>query len=142
MCGELDDNVQIGQDLLEKLKVMSGMLGLTPEGGVAGPKGLEAAEGRATYMESLFNAGLTRALADSNAAEPEEIVDAIASQAIAFGRLAGFMAGQLPPEADLFRTTMEAMMEGHAETARLVRQYRQNQDHAHGHSHDHDHHHH
>jgi len=143
MCGELDDNVQIGQDLLAKLKVMSGMLGLNEQGAAGqGPTGLETAEGRAAYMEALFNAGLTRALADTNAAEPEEIVDAIASQAIAFGRLAGFLAGQLPPEADLFCTTMEAMMAGHAETAHLARKYRHQQDHAHGHSHDHDHDHH
>lgn len=140
MCGELDDNVQIGQDLLDRLKVMSGMLGLKEQGAAGqGPTGLETADGRAAYMETLFNAGLTRALADTNAAEPEEIVDAIASQAIAFGRLAGFLAGQLPPEADLFRTTMEAMMAGHAETAHLARKYRHQQDHAHGHSHDHDH---
>lgn len=143
MCGELDDNVQIGQDLLDRLKVMSGMLGLKEQGAAEqGPTGLETADGRAAYMETLFNAGLTRALADTNAAEPEEIVDAIASQAIAFGRLAGFLAGQLPPEADLFRTTMEAMMAGHAETAHLARKYRHQQDHAHGHSHDHDHDHH
>ena len=142
MCGELDENAQIGHDLLERLRVMTRMLGLAEPGttGSSGaPQGLAAAEGRATYMEALFNAGLTRALADTAAADPEEAVDAIASQAIAFARLAGFLAGQLPPEADLFRTTMEAMMAGHAETAHLARKYRHQQDHAHGHSHDHDH---
>jgi ABC-type nickel/cobalt efflux system permease component RcnA len=117
------------------------MLGLAPAGaaGQGGPQGLASADGRAAYMEALFNAGMTRALSDTAAAEPEETVDAIASQAIAFARLAGFLAGQLPPEADLFRTTMEAMMAGHAETSRLSREYRHQQDHAHGHSHDHDH---
>lgn len=142
MCGELDDNVQIGQDLLERMKVMSRMLGIAPASeGAQPPARLASAEGRAAYMSQLFNAGLTRALNDANAAEPEETVDAIASQAIAFARLAGFLAGQLPPEADLFRATIEALSSGHAETARLSDEYRHAQAHAHGHDHSHDHHH-
>lgn len=143
MCGELDESTQIGQNILERLKVMARMLGVP---GAAtqqkGPKRLAEAAGRADYMQALFNAGLSRALSDTSAVEPEEAVDAIASQAIAFARLAGFLAGQLPPEADLFRTALEAMMAGHAETARLEGQYRHEQDHLHGHSHDHPHDHH
>lgn len=146
MCGELDDNVQIGNDLLERLRVMTRMLGVAEGTSPAseGPRGLVSAEGRAAYMDALFNSGLTRALSDSTAADPEETVDAIAAQAIAFARLAGFLAGQLPPEADLFRTTVEALMAGHAETGRLAHAYRHARDEAHGHSHDddHDHHHH
>lgn len=151
MCGEIDENVTIGHDLLEQLKVMSSMLGVTlteAESANEGPKNLDTAEGRAAYMQSLFLAGLRRALADSDAAEPEEKVDALASQAIAFARLSGFLAGQLPPEADLFRAISEAMISGHGETARLSRIYHHKQDEAHGHSHDddhdhdHDHHHH
>lgn len=159
MCGELDDNVQIGQDLLDRFKVMSRMMGLSdPQEKAAvsptsGPKALASSAGRARYMDQLFNAGLTRALADSAAADPEETIDALASQTIAFARLAGFLAGQLPPEADLFRAAMEAFMAGHAETGRLTAQYRRDQDEAHGHSHEdhehehdhshsHDHHHH
>lgn len=142
MCGELDESAQIGQDLVERLKVMSGMLGVSGgEAATGAPSGLAEASGRAAYMQSLFNAGLSRALADSAAVEPEEAVDAIASQAIAFARLAGFLAGQLPPEADLIRPVMEALLAGHAETGKLARDYRHRQDHLHGHSHDHDHHH-
>lgn len=143
MCGEIDENVQIGRDLLERFGVMSKMLGLampTQTGGA--PEGLASAEGRAAYMDQLFRAGLTRSLNDASLADEEETVDAIASQAIAFARLAGFIAGQLPPEADLFRAVIEALTAGHGETARLEREYRHMQDHEHGHSHDHDHHHH
>lgn len=142
MCGEIDENVAIGHDLIEQLKVMSGMLGVTlskEDTDAAGPTNLESADGRAAYMQSLFQAGLRRALADSEAAEPEEKVDAVASQAIAFARLAGFLAGQLPPEADLYRAISEAMMAGHSEIASLSRAYRHKQDEAHGHSHDDDH---
>ncbi len=144
MCGDLDDNAQIGQQLLEQLKVMTRMLGIATDRAPdpAGPAGLATVDGRAAYMETLFSAGLTRALNDSALAEPEVVVDAIASQAIAFARLAGFLAGQLPPEADLFRTTLEALMAGHAEPTRLARAYQHEQDHLHGHSHDHGHDHH
>jgi hypothetical protein len=145
MCGELDDNVQIGLDLLDRLRVMAKMLNVEPDeterqGGR--PTGLAEASGRASYMDSLFTAGLTRALHDTAAADSDEAVDAIASQAIAFARLAGFLAGQLPPEADLFRASMEAMIAGHSETGRLAKSYRQHHENMHGHSHDDDHHHH
>src|SRR5437868_3934861 len=130
MCGDLDENTQIGQQLLEQLKVMSRMQGIAAaqEPGPARTMNLATVEARAAYMESLFSAGLTRALNDTDAAEPEMVVDAIASQAIAFARLAGFLAGQLPPEADLFRTTIEALMAGHAEPARLASAYQHEQD--------------
>lgn len=144
MCGDLDENAQIGHQLLEQLKVMTRMLGVASERapGAAMLGGLATTEGRAAYMETLFSAGLTRALNDTAAAEPEVVVDAVASQAIAFARLAGFLAGQLPPEADLFRTTLEALMAGHAEPAGLARAHKHEQDHLHGHSHDHPHDHH
>ncbi len=154
MCGEIDENVLVGQELAERLSVMARMLGLDPaqaRTASAPPTGLAEPEGRAGYMEALFSAGLGRALADTHAAEDDEKVDAIACQAIAFARLAGFLAGQLPPEADLFRSVMEAVMAGHAETERIARDYRHRQDELHGHSHDddgghhhhpHDHHHH
>jgi hypothetical protein len=141
MCGDLDEDAQIGQQLLERLKVMTRMLGIAvePAPGSSGPDGLATIAGRTAYMETLFNAGLTRALNDTAAVASEAAVDAIACQAIAFARLAGFLAGQLPPEADLFRTTLDAMMAGHAETTRLVGAYRHEQDHLHGHAHDHHH---
>lgn len=145
MCGEIDENLQINQELLERFNVMARMLGATPlDPGQGGPAGLAEPSGRAAYMDQLFQLGLVRALTDANAAEEGEAVDAIASQAIAFARLAGFIAGQLPPDADLFRSVIEAVTAGHAETGRLVRQYREAQDEAHGHSHSHDggHHHH
>lgn len=142
MCGEIDESIQIGQDLLDRFTVMSKMLGFTAEGqGGGAPEKLASAAGRAAYMEQLFKAGLTRALNDAHAADEDETVDAIASQAIAFARLAGFIAGQLPPEADLFRSVIEALTMGHAETGRLAHEYRHAQADAHGHDHSHDHHH-
>ncbi len=145
MCGEIDDAEQVGLDVAERLMVLARMLKVEPGGETEGaPAGLDASAGRAAYMEALFAAGLRRALGDTAAADPAEAVDAIACQAIAFARLAGFLAGQLPPEACLFRPVMDAVLSGHAETARLTQDYRLRQDELHGHSHDDDgnHHHH
>jgi len=143
MCGEIDENISINQELLERFGVMSKMIGVTlskaPE---TGPNGLSTSEGRATYMGQIFRAGLTRALSDALFVEDDEAVDAMASQAIAFARLAGFLAAQLPPDADLFRSVIEAVTAGHSEPAQLERKYRDDQDKAHGHSHDDGEHHH
>lgn len=142
MCGEIDEEAALGQELIERFAVMAGMLGLKPgEAPPAGAPALATEGGRAAYMEALFRAGLGRALADAKATDDEEKVDAIAAQAIAFARLAGFLAGQLPPEADLFRSVIEAASQGYGEPPRLEREWRHAQDHAHGHAHDHDHHH-
>lgn len=142
MCGEIDENVQINQEILERFTVMSRMLGIVPpETPGKGPSDLAEAEGRATYMNQLFQAGLTRSLTDATQAEDDEAVDAIASQAIAFARLAGFLAAQLPPDADLFRAVIEAMTAGHGESGKLERKYHDDQAKRYGHSHDHDHNH-
>ena len=138
MCGEIDDQAAVGQDLLEQMRVMARMLGLETgqSSRDAGPARLAEAEGRAAYMEAVFQEGLARALGDVAAASEDECVDALASQAIALARLAGFLAGQLPPEADLYRAVIEAVGDGHAEPRRLADEYRREQDRQHGHSHE------
>ena len=148
MCGELDENLQINQEILQRFAAMAKALGV-PAGtakndGVSGPQGLSNADGRAKYMDRLFNQNLARCIADVEAVGEEETVDAIASQAIALARLAGFVAGQLPPEADLFRTTIEALSEGHAEPKKIMEARRREHDHHHGHGNEdgHGHHHH
>ncbi|KKM72507.1 hypothetical protein LCGC14_1419800 [marine sediment metagenome] len=142
MCGEIDEQVQVGQDLLEQLRVMARMRDLPPLGGANGdggpaPTDLASPQGRAAYMEAVFQEGLTRSMTGVAAAQEDETVDALASQAIALARLAGFLAGQLPPEADLFRALVEALSVGHAEPHRLAAEHRAEQDRQHGHSHDH-----
>lgn len=140
MCGEIDENLLVNQELLERFTMMANMLQAAPKEGLAeAPKDLDKVEGRAAYMEAIFQQGLGRAVSDAHAASDDEVVDVIASQAIALARLAGFIAGQLPPDADLFRAVIEAVTAGQNETATLSRQYREAQSAAHGHG---DHHHH
>lgn len=116
MCGEIDEQVLIGQELLDRVKAVSKKLGL-PEPAVSGdaPEGLAEAQGRAAYMERVFRSGLARALDDVATADEDETIDALAAQAIALARVAGFVAGQLPAEADLYRAIIEAATSGHAE---------------------------
>lgn len=143
MCGEIDEQVVVGQDLLDQIRVMTRKLGVE-QGGASGPgpKGLAEAEGRAAYMDQIFREGLARAVSDVAAAEEDETIDALASQAIALARLAGFIAGQLPPEADLFRAVIEAMTAGHSEPGAIVEAHRRANDHHHHDHHGSDHHHH
>lgn len=143
MCGEIDEQVLIGQELMDRMRAAAGRLGLGDPATADGddPTGLAEASGRAAYMERIFRSGLARALADIAAAEEDETVDALAAQAIALARLAGFLAGQLPPEADLYRAVIEAASAGHAETRAAAEAARDHHHHHHHHHHDHDHHH-
>lgn len=141
MCGEIDEQAQIGQEVIDRARAMARKLGLPAgAGGSDSPEGLAEAEGRAAYMGRVFRSALARALDDIARAEEEETVDALAAQAVALARAAGFLAGQLPPEADLFRAAIEALAAGHSEpremTEALSRDHHHHHHH-HGHSHDH-----
>lgn len=121
MCGEIDEQVLIGQEMLDRAQAMAKRLGVSSEGAPGdGPTGLAEAEGRAAYMERVFRDGLARALDDIANAEEDEKIDALAAQSIAFARLAGFLAGQLPPEADLYRAVIEAATDGHSEPRAII----------------------
>jgi hypothetical protein len=138
MCGELDDDVQVDNDIFQRFLVIAKNHGAVPQSNANALPDLEEAAGRSSYMDTLFTAGLVRAVSDTAAASEGQRVDAIAAQAIAFARLAGFLAGQLPPEADLFRATIEALTDGHAMPARTAEKLHHDQHHHHGHDH-HDH---
>ncbi len=141
MCGEIDEQVLVGQEMLDRFRAMAQQLNLPEAAGeVEAPANLAEPEGRAAYMERIFQSGLTRAMTGIAKAEEDETVDALAAQAIALARLAGFLAGQLPPEADLFRALIEALSAGHAEPRELTEALRHAHDHRHGHAHSHDHH--
>lgn len=142
MCGEIDEQVLIGQEVLDRALALAERLQISPSTGDGDdPTGLAEAEGRAAYMDRVFRSGLARALEDVARAEEDETVDALAAQAIALARLAGYLAGQLPPEADLFRATIEALTTGHAEP-RAAFEAMQDHHHHHHHHHDHSHEHH
>ena len=141
MCGELDEDIHINAEIRDRIIVLSRKVGVAPPGSPRDPGPLAEASERAAYMEGLFKAALGETLADVNGAGEDQKIDVIASRAIAFARLAGFLAGQLPPEADLFRGVIEAVTEGHAEPRRIADRLRAEMDHHHHHHHGADHHH-
>jgi hypothetical protein len=134
MCGDLDDDVQLDNDIFQRFLVIARNHGAVPQSNANAVPDLEEAAGRSAYMDTLFSAGLVRAVTDANETREGQRVEAIAAQAVAFARLAGFLAGQLPPEADLFRAAIEALTDGHAMPGRTADKLR--------HDHHHDHHHH
>lgn len=150
MCGELDENVNINAEIHNRLTILSRKLGVSAGDQPGDPGPLASTEDRSAYMQRLFETGLAAALDDVAGAAETERIDAIAAQAIALARLAGFLAGQLPPDADLFRGVIEAMTEGHAEPRHMADKIRASmEDHHHHHHddgedhvHDHGHHHH
>lgn len=136
MCGDFDEQERIDEELFERFVEMTRHYGVAPAAtGHASAPQLDTEAERAAYMEALFRAGLTRCVNDAGNLPYGERMDALAGQAIVFARLAGFLAGQFPPEADLFRMITGAMLDGHHER----QQFPDHDDHDHGHSHGHSH---
>jgi hypothetical protein len=121
MCGDLDDQERIDEELFERFIETAKKFGVSRSApGNDAPARLADEGVRADYMNSLFKAGLTRSLNDAANLPPGEHMDALAGQAIVFARLAGFLAGQFPPEIDLYRTISGAMLQAHGEPASLL----------------------
>ena len=154
MCGELDDTIQINAEIENRLNILARHAGVDQPESIGSPGSLIEDTARAEYMEQVFRSGLFDCLRDVGGAADDEKIDVIAARAIACARLAGFLAGQLPPEADLFRSTVEALTEGHAEPRRITARLRAAMEdhhhhgpddgadhghHAHGHHHHHSH---
>jgi hypothetical protein len=118
MCGDFDHHDGLDDELFERFLALAAERGVTPQAdGRNCPAGLGDVSARRSYMDGLFKAGLTRAASDAAMLPAGERADAMAGQAIVFARLAGFLAGQFPPQADLFRTITAAMLEGCDEVA-------------------------
>ena len=124
MCGDFDDHDRFDDELFERFIELAGRFGVTP-GQTNGnaPVRLTEEATRAAYMKDLFKVGLTRSVNDAANLPHGEHMDALAGQAIVFARLAGFLAGQFPPQTDLFRTVSGALLDGHREPASLSQQH-------------------
>lgn len=121
MCGDFDDQERVDEELFERFVKLAKNFGVTKgRPGDDAPTRLAGERVRADYMNRLFRAGLSRSLNDAANLPRGEHMDALAGQAIVFARLAGFLAGQFPPETDLYRTISGAMLEAHSEPASLL----------------------
>lgn len=116
MCGEVDERGYVDEQLFDRFVALAGDMGVVSDTrATAGPLDPGDEESRAAYMDTLFRAGLKRALDDAGHMPEGDRMDVVAGQAIVFARLAGFLAAQLPPEADVFRTVLSSLMEGNRE---------------------------
>ncbi len=130
MCGDDDDHSHLDDDLFNHFLKVADKFGVKPDKNAENtPHDLTDNDARSRYMEGLFKAGLTRAVNDASHIHHGHKMDVVAGQAIAFARLSGMLAAQLPPDADLFHAVVSALMEGHKEAAH----YQQTTHHHHHH---------
>lgn len=137
MCGEIDEEVIFDEELWARLMALARRYRLTEAELPARPgRSIAAAADRHAYMDDLFRDGLARVLGDLSSLPEGQRAEGLASQAVVLARLAGWLAGNLPPEADVTRAAMEAMLDGAREPARALSEAA---DHHHGHDHHHHH---
>ena len=136
MCGDIDEQDRIDEELFDQFLDLVSKYDIAPVlTGRNTPPRLDEENARTAYMDSLFKSALTRTVNDAANLPAGERMDILAGQAIVFARIAGFLAAQFPPENDLFRTTIAAMMEGHKEVVRPERHIEQHHHHHGHHSH-------
>lgn len=124
MCGDDDEHDHehghIEEELFKRFLQLAELHHISVAPSASGaPPSLTEEKMRASYMEGLFRAGLTRAVNDAANLPEGERMDAVAGQSIVFARLAGLLAGLFPPDSDQFHTIISAMMQGYHEPARL-----------------------
>lgn len=138
MCGDIEEDTSFDDLIFRRFAAFARNYGAgAPDNPQPLGYDLTEPEGRGDYMSRLFRDAMLRAVTDASAAAEGSRADAIAGQAVVFSRLAGILSAQLPPESDVFRSCMEAFMDGNGEPAR--REAEQHHHHHHGHSHDHEH---
>lgn len=117
MCGDDDDDKrQMDEKFFKQFLKLAGSLGVSPSTDATNtPISVTDQVSRTSYMDGLFKAGLSRAVNDAHHLQHGEKMDVLAGQAIVFARLSGLLAGQFPPESDLFHTVINALMQGHKE---------------------------
>lgn len=136
MCGELEDDKQLDDEVLTRLLYIARGYGVEQETLTKRSSApLSGDADRPAYMSDLFRRVLNATISDLQAVPEGHKTETIANQAIVLARLAGFMAAQLPPGEDMTRPMLEALLDGQAEPSRMFKHMR---DHDHGHSHDHD----
>ena len=121
MCGEIDEYDRADEELFDRFLDLASRYGVSPDAPDRNaPTELSREAVRTAYMDGLFKDGLARVLADAVNLPEGERMDALAGRAIVFARLAGFLSGLFPPEADQFRIIIAALTEGHTEPAEIV----------------------
>lgn len=120
MCGELDEDTELGEELFDRLKIVARPY--LEGGGEADRRTAfdEAAPPDALhlYMDRLFADLLTMCIDDAAHVPATDRADAMAAQSAVLARLAGLVAGQLPAQAETLKNGMEALIDGYNERDR------------------------
>lgn len=128
MCGDLEEDTHLDDELFHWLLANAKAHGAAPEEPARSASEPPAETGSQAWMSQRFRDALSSALTEIASAPEGERATAIGSQAIVLARLAGFLAGHLPPETDIFRNLVDALMDGHREPERRAH-------HRHAHAH-------
>ncbi len=141
MCGEFEEEDYLDETMFRRFLALARSFGVRPaDGNKKSDMDLSQDEDRTQYMKELFSAGLVRSVNDAQFIPQDgERMNAVAVQSIVFARLAGYLAGQLPGEANMTKATMEAMLDGFSEAQDAAKAW---DEHEGGHHHHHGHHHH
>lgn len=140
MCGEFEEDDLLDDQLFTRFISLVSQFDVVPDSEKKKSSiDLGASEDRRQYMDELFRAGLMRSANDAkHIPEDGDHMDAIAIQSVVFGRLAGFLAAQLPPESNVMKAAMESFLEGYSE-AQDKNAVLDADDHHHHHGHHHGH---
>jgi hypothetical protein len=136
MCGDLEDDTRLDDELFARLLASAKMHNASPDGR-AGPQAGEP--GSRAWMTRQYQTALSQALSEVAAAPEGAHADALGGQAIVLARLAGFLAGHLPAKTDIFRNLVDAMLDGHREPELRAAEHEHAHHHAHGGDHGHGH---
>lgn len=120
MCGELDEDTELGAELFDRLQILARPY-LRDATNTDRPKAFEEAsadEAMHLYMDRLFAALLKACVDDAGSVPAPNKADVVVAQSIVLARLAGLIAGQLPPQAETLRNGIEALMDGYNERDR------------------------
>lgn len=123
MCGDHDEHDHehelLEQEIFGRLLHLASHHEVKPDPDAGNtPASLEDEQLRTAYMEGLFRAALTRSVNDTARIAEGERIDILAGQSIVFARLAGMLAGLLPPGSEQFHTVVNALMQGYHEPGR------------------------
>lgn len=120
MCGELDDDAVLGDELYDHLQLLARRYPAA-DGDASRLDAFDdttAPEAAHHYMDRLFADLLKMCIDDSGEVSASHRVDVMMAQSVVFARLAGLIAGQLPPSAETLRNGIEALMDGYNERDR------------------------
>lgn len=118
MCGDHDEHDHVDEEVFHNLVHLASHHNVHPNPDAGStPPSLEDEKMRNAYLEGLFRAALTRIVNDTAHIPEGQRTDLLAGQSIVFARLAGMLAGLLPPGSEQLPTVINAMMQGYQEPA-------------------------